>query len=228
MCRFQQTFGEVSSAFQALWRWMPSNRACAIQRTHTDVGVRGKPEHLRSESMLRSDELSVGESWPNLRRRSAAALATLFVAFGGVPGTKADVLATATRTAPPFVVRGGVGPFVIVPLTDSNSTELVFNTVANGQTVVITFNAECKVVGGGYLAVVIDVDGQPANPRSGTDFALCTTAPGDALQPVGAVRQSVFVVPNAGAHSVRVTARGVNGPASGGGQLDDTSLVVEQ
>src|SRR4051812_31948729 len=182
MCRFQQTFGEVSSAFQALWCWMPSNRACAIQRTHTDVGVRGKPEHLRSKSMLRSDKLSVGGSWPNLRRRSAAALATLFVAFGGVPGTKADVLATATRTDPPFAVRGGVGPFVIIPLTDSNSTELVFNTVANRQTVVITFNAECQVRGGGYLAVVIDVDGVPANPRSGTDFALCTTAPGDALR----------------------------------------------
>src|SRR3954451_2640145 len=54
-------------------------------------------------------------------------------------------------------------------------------------------------------------------------------APRPALQPIGAVRQSVFVVPNAGAHSARVTARGVNGPAgSGGWQLDDTSLVVER
>ena len=179
--------------------------------------------------MLRTDKISPRGSRPSLRRQSAVALAALVATIGIVPSAKADVLATATRADPPFAVRGGVGPFVVVPLTDSNSTELLFNTVTNRQTVVITFNAECKVVGGGYLAVVIDVDGQPANPRSGTDFALCTSAPGDALQPIGAVRQSVFTVANAGVHSVRVTARGVNGPAgSGGWQLDDTSLVIEQ
>ena len=172
-----------------------------------------------------TDKLLPGNSQP---RRAMVALTVLVVTLASLPSAKADVLATATRADPPFAVRGGVGPFVVVPLTDSNSTELLFNTVVNRQTVVITFNAECKVVGGGFVAVVIDVDGQPANPRSGTDFALCASVPGDALQPIGAVRQSVFVVPNAGAHSVRVTARGVNGPASGGWQLDDTSLVIER
>jgi hypothetical protein len=163
-------------------------------------------------------------SRPHLRRRFAVALAGLVAALAGVPDARAEVLATATRTDPPIV--GGLGPFVVIPLTDSDSRALAFNTATPGQTVVITFNAECQVKGGGYVSVVIDVDGVAANPASGTNFALCTTAPGDAFQPVGAVRQSVFMVPNAGAHSVRVSARGVNGPA--GWQLDDTLLVVER
>jgi hypothetical protein len=175
--------------------------------------------------MLRTEKLFFGTSRLSLCRRSTFALAALAATLATLPNAKADVLATATRGDPPIV--GGFGPLVPIDLTDSSgSTTLAFSTDTPNQKVVITYNAECQVVGGGYVTVVINVDGVAAAPASGTNFALCATAPGSAFQPIAAVRQSVFVVPNAGAHSVSVSARGLNGSANW--QLDDTSLVVEK
>ena len=137
---------------------------------------------------------------------------------------RADVLATATRTN---LITGGGTQVVALPLTNNDrSTRLVFSTTVAQQKVVITYNAECQVKGGGFVVVTVNVDGTEADPASGTNFALCTSAPGNASQPVGAVRQSVFIVGTPGTHSVEVDA--VLSVASGGWQLDDTSLVVEK
>lgn len=174
--------------------------------------------------MLRTNGPFLGVSRPSRRKRSAIALAALVTAFGAVPTAKADVLATATRTN---LTAGGGGGFVTLPLTDRGARALAFTTAAPGQKVVITFNAECEVRGGGFLTLTVNVDGVEAAPASGTNFALCSSPPGNVVdQPTGAVRQSVFVVRTAGTHSVRVDA--ALSVASGGWQLDDTSLVVAQ
>jgi hypothetical protein len=171
-----------------------------------------------------TDKLLLGTSRPSLCRRSTVALAVLVAGLGSLSNAKADVLATATRTN---LTAGGGGGFVTLKLTDDGDDALAFTTAALGQKVVITFNAECQVRGGGFLIVTVNVDGVEAAPASGTNFALCSSAPGNVVnQPTGAVRQSVFVVPSAGTHSVRVDA--ALSVASGGWQLDDTSLVVEQ
>jgi hypothetical protein len=174
--------------------------------------------------MLRTNRLLPAVTRPNLRRRSAVALAALVAVFGAAPAAKAEVLATATRADPP-VIRGP-GPLNPIPLFDDGAETLTFRTTAPGQRVVITFNAECRVREGGYVTVVIEVDGIQAHPRSGNNFAFCATAPGNAFLPVGAVRQSFLLIQNAGVHTVVVRANSVNGPAVW--QLDDISLVVEQ
>ena len=108
-----------------------------------------------------------------------------------------------------------------MPLADNGATALAFKTSAANQKVIIRYNAECQGGSTGWVSVSIFVDGVEASPASGSDFALCT---GTAY--IGALRQSTFVVPGSGAHSVIMQAQ-----AAGGGtffRLDDTSLTVEK
>jgi hypothetical protein len=68
------------------------------------------------------------------------------------------------------------------------------------------------------------VDGIEANPKNGTDFALCSAASTTTFAWVGAVRQSVTRV-TAGTHTVQIRVDLLNGATNW--WLGDTSLVVE-
>ena len=146
-------------------------------------------------------------------------LAPLAVAISLVGATvaEADILATTANTGG----TSGGSLQVNVAVQQSGGTALAFSTTKQKQKVVITFNAECHADGGGWMTVIIVVDGKEANPPSGNDFALCTPGAGW----VGAVRQSIVVVPRTGTHSVIVRAQGIAGNNSW--SLDDISLVVE-
>ena len=154
----------------------------------------------------------------SLSRYSVLVLTTAAAILGGPSAAKANLLASAIRT----VAINGNSAVVTVPLTDSGSLGLAFSTSADRQKVVIRYNAECGAFGSGWLSVSILVDGVQANPASGTDFAMCTNT-----AYVGALRQSTFTVPTAGAHSVTVTAQSVSSSAPSW-RLDDTSLTVEK
>jgi hypothetical protein len=111
-----------------------------------------------------------------------------------------------------------------VPLDDAQHLALSFDTTTTGV-LKITYNAECGVVGSsGWGSVQIWVDGQQADPFSGTSFAFCS-AEGNNYHFVGAVRQSLISVP-IGTHVVEVTANGVGGVSKV--WLGDSSIVVEQ
>ena len=153
----------------------------------------------------------------SLPRRSSLALATFAASLVGASGASANVLATSTNTSG----SGGGSSPVNVAVQQNGGTALAFKTAKNKQKIVITFNAECRADGTGWVTVVVLVDGNQANPQSGSDFALCTPGAGW----VGAVRQSVYTVPKVGAHSVTVVAQGISGNNSW--SLDDISLVVE-
>jgi len=157
-----------------------------------------------------------------LNFRSRIALVALTATAGVVPNAKADILAFISRTVPSV---GGAGPFITLPLNDTNATFLPFTTTQANQKVAITFNAECKVQDGGYVTVVINVDGKPTDPKSGNNFAFCSTNSGNTAEPIAVVRQAFTTVTTVGSHQAAVTATGVNGPAHW--QLDDTSLLVQ-
>src|SRR5690554_5995821 len=66
---------------------------------------------------------------------------------------------------------------VEVPLKDNGKTKVTFTTAGNGKTLVkITYNAECMVDGprGTWLTLQIVVNGEPAAPNVGIDYAFCT------------------------------------------------------
>ena len=153
----------------------------------------------------------------SFRRYSVLALTAAVAVMGGASAAKAYILAIATRAG----AFTGNATVTTIPLTDSGATALAFKTGAANQKVVIRYNAECQGGSSGWVSVSIFVDGVQASPASGTDFALCTG--GDY---VGALRQSTFVVPTAGAHSVTITAQAAGGGSSW--RLDDTSLTVEK
>jgi hypothetical protein len=157
----------------------------------------------------------------NLYRNAAIALGTLGFTLVSTAVARADVLAAATRTKD--FSSASTSP-VTIPINDSDATTLTFKTTVDRQRVVIIYNAECQASGnvaGDWLTVSILVDGNPTNPNSGTDFAMCTS--NDLW--TAAVRQSVYVVPKAGYHHVTVVAQGLGTTFW---RLDDSSLVVEK
>ena len=132
---------------------------------------------------------------------------------------EADILATTANTGG----TSGGSLQVNVAVQQSGGTALAFSTSKQKQKVVITFNAECRADGSGWMTVIIVVDGNAANPPSGADFfALCTPGAGW----VGAVRQSIYCRAEDRNHSVTVRAQGIAGNNSW--SLDDISLVVER
>jgi hypothetical protein len=115
---------------------------------------------------------------------------------------------------------------VFKALTQGGATAVSFSTTAASTLLIITYNAECGVLGPpqAWVAVTVFVDGLEANPQNGTDFALCSANSTTTWEWVGAVRQSVIRVA-AGTHTLRIRVDLRNGATRW--WLGDTSLVVE-
>ena len=136
----------------------------------------------------------------------------------------APILAAATR-ASAFASTSTAS--VPVPIRDDGTTSLKFATAAPNESVVVIYNAECALAAarGTRLSIKIVVDGNEAEPSSGTDFTFCSALDSSGNTWASPVRQSVLKVPLSGTHTVRVVARLVGG--SGEWRLDDSSLVVQ-
>ena len=116
---------------------------------------------------------------------------------------------------------------VFKALNDAGATSLGFSVAGTTNKLIkITFNAECGVLGppGSWISVTILVDGMEANPKNGTDFALCTATSTTTFSWMGAVRQSLITVAP-GSHNVQVL---IDRLGSTQWWLGDTSIVVEQ
>jgi len=131
--------------------------------------------------------------------------AIVFATLGGLDASAAPILASATRTS--AFVSASTSP-VFVTLRDEGVTSLKFYADPN-QTVVITYNAECLVTAprGTWLSIHILVDGNAAQPSSGSDFAFCSAVDENGQTWGSAVRQSVVKVPYAGNHVVTIKAQ---------------------
>jgi len=150
---------------------------------------------------------------------------TLLVAIAAMGSTaSAEMLkASATRVANDTDVT----THVFKALNDAGATSLGFSVSGTTNKLIkITFNAECGVLGppGSWISVTILVDGNEANPKNGTDFALCTATSTTTFSWVGAVRQSLITVAP-GSHNVQVL---IDQLGSTQWWLGDTSIVVEQ
>lgn len=145
------------------------------------------------------------------------AAASLLFGFLGLSSANAEILLAQSRTGDYDIPSGGFQP---VPLTKGGDTSLSFNVSEKG-TVVITYNAECVATGNdvGWVSIRILVDGNPTNPKTGSNFAFCSVGPD--LNWSAVVRQS-FINLKPGQHTVEVEAL----LQSDGGRLDDTSIVV--
>src|SRR5690349_11595637 len=111
-----------------------------------------------------------GKRMSSFPQQPLVVLTVLAASLIGASGASANVLGTATNTNG----IGGGSSAVNVPVQQNGGTALAFSTSKTKQKVVITFNAECRADGSGWLSVSILVDGKPTNPNSGADFALCT------------------------------------------------------
>jgi len=152
-------------------------------------------------------------------------LVTLLVAVAFAAAASAATMqerATASRTNNDNDSTTGV----FKALNQAGATTVTFPTTATRSFVRIIFNAECGVLGPpqAWVAVTVLVDGIEANPKNGTDFALCTANSTTTYQWVGAVRQSYTVV-GPGTHTVRIRIDLLNGATRW--WLGDSSLTVE-
>ena len=138
----------------------------------------------------------------------------------------------SAETLQAFVTRTGNASAnttaVLVPLGNLGATSLAFTTTAANKVIKISYNAECGVLGpaGSWLSTTVLIDGQEANPASGTLFALCTATSTATFNWTGAVRQSVYKVAVKGSHIVQIKVD-LNAGATTW-WLGDTSLTVEQ
>jgi hypothetical protein len=152
------------------------------------------------------------------------ALAVLVLLATSGPVASAETLkAFATRVAN----DQGTNTHFFKALDDAGHTSLAFSTSVTNQLVKITYNAECGVLGPAqaWVSVTILVDGVQANPKNGTDFALCTATSASNYAWVGAVRQSLITVPAIGTHHLQVLVDLNNAATTW--WLGDTSVVVE-
>src|SRR5437763_8357698 len=133
----------------------------------------------------------------------------------------APILAAATRTSA-FASTSTAS--VPVPIRDDGTTSLKFATAAPNESVVVIYNAECALAAarGTRISIKIVVDGNEAEPSSGTDFTFCSALDSSGNTWASPVRQSVLKVPLSGTHTVRVVARLVGG--SGEWRREDSSL----
>jgi hypothetical protein len=159
----------------------------------------------------------------SLKQLTLALAVLVAVAAMGSTASAETLKAYATRVAN----DSDVTTHIFKALDDGGATSLSFSTTGANRLVKITYNAECGVLGtpDAWVSVTILVDGIEANPKNGTDFALCTATSTTDFSWMGAVRQSLITVP-AGSHNVQVLVDLLNGATQW--WLGDTSLVVEQ
>jgi hypothetical protein len=159
-----------------------------------------------------------------LSKRICAAVLLTFT-FGASPAHAGSILAYATRAT---AFSSSSLDATVMKLDDAGAKSLSFTTTSADEQIVIVYNAECMVLAdrGTWLSVKILVDGKEASPKSGTDFALCSSVDATGAVWLGAARQSALTVANAGAHEVKVIAH-LEGN-DGVWRLDDTSLVVQK
>jgi len=151
--------------------------------------------------------------------------AAVFLAMAvGMSSAFAGVLAQATNV-------DGWDEFaedeIAIPLTKSGKTTLNFKTKKDNTVVVVTYNAECAVLGpsSARLSIRITVDDSNTNPKSGSNFAFCAATNGTKKIYTAVSRQAVIKVPSAGTHTVEVF--GVLPDGATFASVDDTSIVVE-
>ena len=153
----------------------------------------------------------------------ATAMLVAVVAVGST--ASAEMLkAFATRVAN----DSDVTTHVFKLLDDAGNARVHFSVSGTANKLIkITFNAECGVLGppGSWISVTILVDGVEANPKNGTDFALCTATSTTTFSWMGAVRQSLITVAPGG-HNAQVLIDRVAGATQW--WLGDSSIVVEQ
>lgn len=153
-------------------------------------------------------------------------ISTLLLAIIPIGVASAEVIATRVRTLPNFFNDGAVH---FIPLNDAGVTALPFATTTANQRIVISFNAECSVSANNFSSFVnldILVDGVAARPSS-DDNAFCSAHGAIGGGWVSAVSTSVFVVPNAGLHTVQVTGTlGSTFVAGSFWTIDDSSTVI--
>jgi hypothetical protein len=146
----------------------------------------------------------------------------LALAFG-TAGAQAGVLASYTNI-------DGFQDFLpsekLIPLAPGRTT-LTFKTTRANTTVMITYNAECAVLGPASkrLSIRITVDNVNTQPAAGVNFALCAAT--NATQKIYSAvsRVAVIKVPLAGTHTVRVYGRLPDGATFA--SVDDTTIVVQ-
>lgn len=111
-----------------------------------------------------------------------------------------------------------------IPLNDAGKTKLGFNFgVDYKYHLLVRYNADCVVQGtGGYVAITILVDNNPAQPN-GPDVVLCSETPASGV-PVSAVRISYAHTARRPDHHIQIIAKGVNTTFW---QLSNSFLAVE-
>ena len=150
--------------------------------------------------------------------------ATLAVA-AWAPPAEAYVLNYATRVGN---YTSDSTSLIDVPIDSLGDVKLGFAADV-GDLIQITYNAECGVLGPPHSRVSIEIviDGQEADPASGTGDAFCTAVSSTDYAWTGAVRESFYTVatngPN-GEHTVEVRAIGLGGANKW--WLGDSSLIV--
>jgi hypothetical protein len=138
--------------------------------------------------------------------------------------SEAGIFTTATRKGN---FKSSSTALILVPLDDSGSKSVQFQTFDPDQPMVFLYNVECGVIGPSNSRVTVEIfiDGIQAEPASGTSFVLCTATDTAEYSWAGVVRQSAFTVPLAGTHFLNVYAAGLGGATQW--WLGDSSLVVD-
>jgi len=134
--------------------------------------------------------------------------AMLFAGFAFAPaGAMAKtVLALATRAADFDAAMNKAD----LPLNDNGDTSISFRTTLNNTRVYITYNGKCGATGGsgGWLSLLITVDGNNTDPNNGEQFAMCGIVSSSQPLFTSGTRMVTTVVPLAGTHTVVVTGSG--------------------
>jgi len=137
-----------------------------------------------------------------------------------ISSAHAGILGFGTRVSP-YLPSLTSSP---VPLKDDGATTVTFRTARDNTVVAVTYNAECmgnSGVVGDHVEVWIAVDGMIQQQ----DFTFCSALVAGPSVYVAASHRAVVRVPKAGLHTVQVFAKLSEG--SDGGELDDSSIVIE-
>ena len=121
------------------------------------------------------------------------------------------------------------GAPVFLPLNDGGGTTVAFNTTAARQKVVVSFTAECANSDdtGSWVNIDILVDGVAIRPTNSlSSDAFCTSDGTSRHIWAAQAYNAVYVVPNAGAHVVRIRATISAGNGGATGWIGDSSTII--